>query len=133
MNLSTTPTTFKPMIASVASSDPLGLKKHKIFDFVKLEYNWDGENGIPLYSEVAEKAIVFLKKIGHNPTDYFPNGNGTLTIEWEKDKKHKLSVEIGKSKFSMFAIYGGDKMLMDGADVNNYVFVFDEIIKMIFR
>lgn len=80
--------------------------KQTINSFLLLKHNWDGEGAVPLYDEVAKKSIDFISSLFdvyiNKITDIYPNSNGTLSIEWSKDKTNKLSIEIGKSKFSLF-------------------------------
>lgn len=76
-----------------------------ILSFQCLQNDWDGHGAFPLENKSGVNAISLLEKLGEsiyqNITDYYPNPNGTLSLEWEY-KSSFLGLEVGNKEFSYF-------------------------------
>jgi hypothetical protein len=77
-----------------------------ILSFKSLNQSWDGFNAIPLEIDSATNAIQLIDLIGEKLfceiNDYYPNPNGTITLEWINKLNEKISVEVGNSSYSYF-------------------------------
>lgn len=77
-----------------------------ILSFKSLNRSWDGYNAIPLEIDSATNAIELIDLIGENLfckiNDYYPNPNGTITLEWTNKLDEKISVEVGNNSYSYF-------------------------------
>lgn len=76
----------------------------EILAFTSLENNWDGYGAIPACKECASNAISLIKLIRENTfcsiTECYPNPNGTISLEWNKDNKEHVYVEVGRETMS---------------------------------
>lgn len=93
--------------------------KNKVRSFVELEDNWDGYEAGPTLPEVAENAEILINCLNadfiERVFDVYPNPHGTMSIEWQNDNGEKLSLEIGKTKYSYFVKYNNkNPKLVDG-------------------
>jgi hypothetical protein len=85
-----------------------------------LEYNWDGYGAIAPLPLIINKTEVFLRTLPTYITDslnengIYPNPNGTITVEWEKNN-NLVSVELGLNTANYFtrinSEYGGEEGL----------------------
>ena len=78
-----------------------------ILSFKTLQESWDGYGAFPLEVKSASNAIQFLEILDshskfHNPTDIFPNPNGTVSLIWENEEDERISLEIGNDAFSYY-------------------------------
>lgn len=102
--------------------DPYNWLKQEVASYVLLNNNWDGYGAIPVFEEIANKAIEFITSLNDTYidkiSDIFPNPTGTITIEFENLQEEKLSLEIGRNNYSYFINYN-DKApkLVDGEDI----------------
>ena len=65
-----------------------------IFKLTKLSYGWDGYDGIPVKTEIADFAIRIINEIvcfDMSRPSVVPGSDGTLQLEWHKNG---YSVEI---------------------------------------
>lgn len=95
---------------------------NKICEILELKENWDGYEADSISSEVGETAKNFIYCLNDTQiekiSDIFPNAHGTITIEWINSKGQKLSLEIGKTRYSYFIDYLDNKpKLVDGQDI----------------
>lgn len=83
---------------------------HEIKSILKelnqLENNWDGYNGHKPLETILTKSNKFLTKLTtvqlDKVTDIYPNPNGTISIEFHKDKDRRISLEIGETLSSYY-------------------------------
>jgi hypothetical protein len=78
-----------------------------ILSFKSLEESWDGYGAYPLEVKSASNAIRFLEILDlnskfYNPTDIFPNPNGTVSLVWENEEDERISLEIGNDAMSYY-------------------------------
>lgn len=77
-----------------------------ILGFKSLESSWDGYGAVPLEIESASNAIDLIDLIGEKTfcsvKEYYPNPNGTISLEWENNQNEIVSVEIGNKTMSYF-------------------------------
>ena len=136
---------YKISIAVISTDDAIESKVNKsisqladeISNFTVLVQNWDGYNAIPVYPEIANKTISFLKKFDplwlNNISDIFPNPAGTITIEWEKNSDESLILEIGKNNYSYFIKYKNkDPLFYDGLDILSHFEDFAKNLSKLF-
>lgn len=90
---------------SVPSKSKSSIIKN-ILGFKSLENSWDGYGAVPLEIESASNTIDLIDLIGEKTfcsvKDYFPNPNGTISLEWENNQNEIVSVEIGNKTMSYF-------------------------------
>lgn len=74
--------------------------KSILSDLENINDNWDGYGGSKPLEEIIERTNNFvttklttieLDKL----TDIYPNPNGTISLEFEKNKSRRISLEIG--------------------------------------
>ena len=87
----------KPMLATGF----LDLIIQEIETFTKVENQWDGQGALPLLIEVYNNSKLIILKLKINPSDFYPNPNGTLSIDYERNK-NGVYLEIGKTEFSFY-------------------------------
>ena len=79
--------------------------------FKSLNESWDGFDSIPLEVESASNAIELIDLVGEKTfcsiDDYYPNPNGTISLEWENELDEKISVEVGNNSFSYYVDFTG--------------------------
>jgi hypothetical protein len=111
-------------------SHDLGNLIKGIADFTRLPKNWDGYEAIPLQKSNFSNATFLITLLSRSSirkiSDYFPNANGTLTIEWENSKDEKVSVEVGGSTFSYYVKLDAQSPLF----FNGNTFTDSEITKL---
>jgi len=77
-----------------------------ILSFKSLNQSWDGFNAIPLEIDSATNTIQLIDLIGEKLfckiKDYYPNPNGTISLEWVNNLNEKISVEVGNNSYSYF-------------------------------
>jgi hypothetical protein len=70
--------------------------------------NWDGYGAIRPLSECLGHALDLIDnsliKLDYL-SDIYPNPNGTVTLEWERDDD-EIGIELGRSEFSYYARFG---------------------------
>ncbi len=84
--------------------------KHRIIknilSFKSLNQSWDGFGAIPLEIDSATNTIQLIDLVGEKLfckiNDYYPNPNGTISLEWKNNLNEKVSVEVGNDTFSYF-------------------------------
>ena len=70
--------------------------------------NWDGYGAIRPLSECLNHALEIIRNKNISLdylSDIYPNPNGTLSLEWEKND-NEIGLEVGKEEFSFFAHFG---------------------------
>lgn len=76
-----------------------------ILSYQALKRDWDGYGAYSLENTSGVNSISVLEKLGEdiyqNIYDYYPNPNGTLSLEWKNNNKF-LGLEIGNEEFSYF-------------------------------
>lgn len=77
-----------------------------IEQFSTLEEDWDGYEALPPHPQIIEQTKTFISSIDtytlEQITDLFPNPNGTIYIEFEKNDQTRLYLEIGLSSYSFY-------------------------------
>lgn len=74
----------------------------------KYQKNWDGYGAIRPLSECLGHALDIIGNESINLSylsDIYPNPNGTITFEWEKDN-NEIGLELGRNEFSYYACIG---------------------------
>lgn len=95
----------------------------KNIDKIKaLEHDWDGNGAIAPLTPIINKTEIFLRSLPTYITDLlnensiYPNPNGTITVEWEKNN-NLVSVELGLKTSNYFARinseYVGEESIVD--------------------
>jgi hypothetical protein len=86
-----------------------------ILSFKSLQESWDGRGAIPLEVESAVNTIDLLGLVGEKTfclvNDYYPNTNGTITLEWTNNENEIVSIEVGNQTFSYFVDLLSEKTL----------------------
>ena len=95
-----------------------------ILSFKSLNQSWDGYNAIPLEIDSATNAIQLIDLIGENLfckiNDYYPNPNGTITLEWTNKLNEKISVEVGNNSYSYFVnLSSKEVQFFNGQNINS--------------
>ena len=84
-----------------------------ILSFKSLEESWDGYKALPLEIESATNTIQLIDLVGEKTfcsiNDYYPNPNGTITLEWKNNQEEIVSVEVGNNTFSYFVELSSEK------------------------
>jgi hypothetical protein len=86
-----------------------------------LEYNWDGYEAIAPLPFIINKTEVFLRALPTYITDMlhensiYPNPNGTITVEWEKNN-NLVSVELGLNTANYFTRINSEYVGEEGLD-----------------
>lgn len=101
-----------------------------------LEDNWDGYGAIKVSEDVINKFNEFINALEDNHfnliDDLFPNPNGTITIEFDKDDK-RLVLEIGKTNCSGFIVLNNNYCkLIDGKDLTENIWFLLNSINNLF-
>ncbi len=77
----------------------------EVRSFANFQDGWDGYGAVRPVAECLNHALEIIRnkniRIEHL-TDIYPNPNGTLTMEWERDDK-EIGLEVGSREFSYFA------------------------------
>lgn len=76
--------------------------------FANFQNDWDGYGAVRPVAECLNHALEIIRNKNirlEHLTDIYPNPNGTLTLEWEKDDK-EIGLEVGSREFSYFAHFG---------------------------
>jgi hypothetical protein len=102
--------------------DRYELIKEDILKLSDLENNWDGYGSLSVYKEVIETAQNLLPFINSDfidrLSDFYPNNNGTIVLEWVNGKGEKLLLEIGQKNYSYFLkLTECDPKFVDGEDI----------------
>lgn len=98
-----------------------------IMSLYDLKSNWDGYGAIPPYPEIIQR-VSQLDKSYPGCTDIYPNYQGTITLEYQKD--YKLSIELGLTGYSLFTteltplLYNGDY-----DDIRPFIDAYNKLIK----
>jgi len=88
---------------------PLNDKLTYLNQFSKVQNNWDGYGAKTPNENAIKNAMNFLRLL---PAGYQKMLNleevnitpyGTIVMEWYKDEKHFISIEIGNSKIGFFS------------------------------
>ncbi len=96
--------------------------KNKVIELSELDDNWDGYGALKPFSEVIENVETITHILNNDfidrVDDIYPNPHGTITIEWINERHEKLSLEIGKTKYSYFVLYNDkDPKKVDKRDI----------------
>jgi hypothetical protein len=95
-------------------------------DLKDVKDNWDGYNGVKPIESILTKSEIFLSGLTtiqlDKVTDIYPNPNGTISIEFYKDKDRRISLEIGESSSSYYF-----KKTKNDVEFNDD-YVIDEVI-----
>lgn len=123
------------LIVSTSSLQKLTNVPKKLIDelhfLANLPNDWAGIGSLPVFTKIIEKTIVFLSQMNEaiidSISDYYPNPNGTLTMEWENLQSEKLVLEIGLANFSYFIKYNQhEPYLYDGHDILSHTEIFSK-------
>ena len=93
---------------------------NKIYEYSRLQYNWNGNGAEPYTPEVIDLAWSHLMKIEKQP-EVFPPAIGAIQFEWEKENGDYLDFEIYADRIELFMIVGGAELeqnLSTDADLN---------------
>lgn len=70
--------------------------------------DWDGYGAVRPLSDCLMHAMNIIRNKNIRLdylSDIYPNPNGTLSLEWEKDE-NEIGLEVGKEEFSYYAHFG---------------------------
>ena len=76
--------------------------------FANFQDDWDGYGAVRPVAECLNHALEIIrnKEISLDYlSDVYPNPNGTITLEWEKDD-NEIGLELGIREFSYFVNFG---------------------------
>lgn len=100
-------------------------------DLENVNDNWDGYGGSKPLEEIVERVSNFittklttieLDKL----TDIYPNANGTISLDFEKNKSRKISLEVGiNSVCWYFRLEENNVEFNDDMDINDYKLIND--------
>lgn len=77
--------------------------------FANFQDDWDGYGAIRPLSECLNHALEIIRNKNISLdylSDIYPNPNGTISLEWERDD-NEIGLEVGCHEFSYFAHFGG--------------------------
>ena len=80
----------------------------RLSDFQEYKKGWDGEDALPLNSQVVKNFKKVLKSSRESDLSgwtIFPAANGTLLVQ---NKERKSGINIGVKGFSYYAIKDGE-------------------------
>lgn len=105
--------------------------KSILSDLENVNDNWDGYGGSKPLKEIIERVSNFittklttieLDKL----TDIYPNPNGTISLDFEKNKSRKISLEVGiNSVCWYFRLEENNVEFNDDMDINDYKLIND--------
>lgn len=85
-----------------------------ILSYKTLVNSWDGYGALPLETLSAINTINLIDLIGEKTfgkiTNYYPNPNGTISLEWENNSNEILSIEVGNNSLSYFVELSSQKV-----------------------
>ena len=109
--------------------------KSILSDLEKINDNWDGYGGSKPLEEIIERTNNFvttklttieLDKL----TDIYPNPNGTISLEFEKNKSRRISLEIGLNSASYyFKLDEKNVEFNDDVDINS-IKIIEDLIRL---
>lgn len=103
---------------SFESSESLfGLKSQTLSELVRLfqehqDVDWDGEGALPVSNLAAANTINFIKMLpnGYPMPEFAAETDGSVELDWIRDKHHLFSLSIGEADRLPFAwISGSDR------------------------
>ena len=102
----------KKMDAKLLKDGKRDVQREAAQDEVRIFANymddWDGYGAIRPLSECLNHALEIIRNKNISLdylSDIYPNPNGTLSLEWEKND-NEIGLEVGKEEFSYFAHFG---------------------------
>lgn len=94
----------------------LGGLRNVLAEYKDLDWNWDGDEAVPVLEDTYRNAESFLNRLtARTPLPrIYANPNGTISFQW-KDRSYFAHLEIGKTRFSFYALQDEHpQMVLDG-------------------
>lgn len=92
---------------------PFERLKNKIVELSELENDWDCYGALKPFSEVIDNSESLRNILNNDFTsrieDVYPNPHGTISFVWLNKQGEKLSLEMGRTKYSYFVRYNDSK------------------------
>jgi len=84
---------------------------YEIISFIFLKKNWDGHDASKVMIIVIINTTWFIMKLNKHYVkliyDFYPNPDGTISIEWGHKIGSTISLEVGKYYSSYYTEIGG--------------------------
>lgn len=85
------------------------------------EYNWDGDNAVPIDKGAIERTMWFLSKLPKNIPlpELSPEPDGMICLDWIIKRNKSFSLSIGSEWIASFCFVAGDENSCGTVDLQN--------------
>ena len=91
--------------------------KLELDDIRALQYNWDGDEGVPPTDKIFKFVDEFLGKLTREQkdliVDVYGNFNGTISVDFGIYPQSHISIEFGEPYMSMFGGVNSNDFTID--------------------